>query len=349
MRPQESRSPAAPPAFPRGSCTAVEHAAAGQGARGARSWGPELRKGDCLALTLLNMLILTTLLVAQAEGCCILTDRRDVAGIAEWIGRERVDVWNGVPAHFYDLARRPELDLSSLREAWCGGSACPGRSGRRSRARTRYRCAPRTASPRRRPWWRSIRSAAPACRARVARCFRTWTLRPTTGRPAAPGGCHRRTAAQPGCQGKWAGPGPPRLANARRLDRADRDVPFPTGDIGTVDAGGWLWVVERRKLVIVRGGANVYPAEVEGVIRMPLRWPRQRCSPCPTSGSVRGSRRSCSSRPTSTSTSSSRCRAAAAARYKVPDRWAVVDALPINAMGKVIRADLPSLLQRSGG
>ena len=34
-----------------------------------------------------------------------------------------------------------------------------------------------------------------------------------------------------------------------------------TGDIGSVDAGGWLTVVDRRKLVIVRGGANVYPAE----------------------------------------------------------------------------------------
>jgi|SRR5690242_14907577 long-chain acyl-CoA synthetase len=55
-----------------------------------RGWGPGLRKGDCLPLTLLNMQILTTLLVAQAEGCCVLMDRRDVPGVAEWIGRERV-------------------------------------------------------------------------------------------------------------------------------------------------------------------------------------------------------------------------------------------------------------------
>ena len=90
-----------------------------------RGWGPGLRKGDCLPLTLLNMQILTTLLTAQAEGCCVLMDRRDVTGVAEWIGRERVTVWNGVPAQLYDLARRPGLDLSSLEEAWCGGAACP--------------------------------------------------------------------------------------------------------------------------------------------------------------------------------------------------------------------------------
>jgi acyl-CoA synthetase (AMP-forming)/AMP-acid ligase II len=32
------------------------------------------------------------------------------------------------------------------------------------------------------------------------------------------------------------------------------------------------------------------------------------------------------------------------ARYKVPQRWAVVDALPLNAMGKVVRRELPALL-----
>jgi acyl-CoA synthetase (AMP-forming)/AMP-acid ligase II len=32
------------------------------------------------------------------------------------------------------------------------------------------------------------------------------------------------------------------------------------------------------------------------------------------------------------------------ARYKVPERIAVVDALPRNAMGKVVRTELPALL-----
>ena len=33
-----------------------------------RGYGPDLRKGDCLPLTILNMMVLTTLLVAQAGG-----------------------------------------------------------------------------------------------------------------------------------------------------------------------------------------------------------------------------------------------------------------------------------------
>jgi len=32
------------------------------------------------------------------------------------------------------------------------------------------------------------------------------------------------------------------------------------------------------------------------------------------------------------------------ARYKVPERWAVVDTIPVNAMGKVLRQRLPDLL-----
>ena len=53
----------------------------------SRGWGPELRKGDCLPLTILNMMVLTTLLTAQAQGCCVVMDRRDADGIAEWIER----------------------------------------------------------------------------------------------------------------------------------------------------------------------------------------------------------------------------------------------------------------------
>ena len=40
-----------------------------------RGYGPELRKGDCLPLTILNMMVLTTLLVAQAEGTAVIMDQ----------------------------------------------------------------------------------------------------------------------------------------------------------------------------------------------------------------------------------------------------------------------------------
>lgn len=41
-----------------------------------------------------------------------------------------------------------------------------------------------------------------------------------------------------------------------------------TGDLGTMDGAGYLWLTDRLKDVIIRAGQNVYPAEIERVLRM---------------------------------------------------------------------------------
>ena len=41
---------------------------------------------------------------------------------------------------------------------------------------------------------------------------------------------------------------------------------FRTGDIGTVDKDGFISIVDRKKDLIIRGGFNVYPREVEEVL-----------------------------------------------------------------------------------
>src|SRR6185437_5604951 len=46
----------------------------------------------------------------------------------------------------------------------------------------------------------------------------------------------------------------------------DGDGWFRTGDIGTRDADGYFYVVDRKKDMIIRGGFNVYPRELEEVL-----------------------------------------------------------------------------------
>jgi O-succinylbenzoic acid--CoA ligase len=112
-----------------------------------------------------------------------------------------------------------------------------------------------------------------------------------------------------------------------------------TGDLGYVDAEGYLYVLDRRDDLIISGGENIYPAEVEatllehpaiedaGVVGVPdSRW-----------GEVPAAvvkRRPDSSLDAATAIAFCESRLA---RYKVPRTIRFVDALPRNAAGKLVR------------
>jgi len=51
-------------------------------------------------------------------------------------------------------------------------------------------------------------------------------------------------------------------ANAREF----RDGWFNSGDIGYLDADGYLYLTDRAKDMVIRGGENIYPLEVEKVL-----------------------------------------------------------------------------------
>ena len=60
-------------------------------------------------------------------------------------------------------------------------------------------------------------------------------------------------------QGYWRMP-------EKTAEEFTADGYFKTGDVGTVDAKGYVTIVGRSKDLIISGGYNVYPAEIEGYI-----------------------------------------------------------------------------------
>jgi acyl-CoA synthetase (AMP-forming)/AMP-acid ligase II len=124
-------------------------------------------------------------------------------------------------------------------------------------------------------------------------------------------------------------------------------LPVPTGDIGIVDPQGWLYVLDRLKVLIVRGGANVYPAEVERVLLTVDGVAGVAVFGIPDDRL--GERVAALIEPQpGAEVSLDALRAACAeslADYKMPERWGVVTSLPRNAMGKVVRLGLAELLE----
>jgi acyl-CoA synthetase (AMP-forming)/AMP-acid ligase II len=112
-----------------------------------------------------------------------------------------------------------------------------------------------------------------------------------------------------------------------------------TGDLGVLDAAGCLHIVGRSKDMFIVGGFNAYPAEIENLL---LGHPDvQQASvigvPDERLGEVGMAFVVCRPGAPTTGEDVVAWSRAHMANYKAPRRVAIVDALPVNATGKVMK------------
>ncbi len=178
-----------------------------------------------------------------------------------------------------------------------------------------------------------------------------WTGRPGTVGRARPG----RSLSVDGDGTIWCTP--PAFArfeywrDEEKTARAWRHGAFTVGDLGRIDDDGYLFIDGRRDDLIISGGVNVYPAEVEAVIgEVPgvaeaavfglpdERWGERVCvavvpsgppGTVPVDALVDAVRERCRQR---------------LAGYKRPKQYLVLDALPRTSTGKVTRGSIPGLV-----
>ncbi|MBT9506698.1 AMP-binding protein [Rhodoferax sp.] len=116
---------------------------------------------------------------------------------------------------------------------------------------------------------------------------------------------------------------------------------FKTGDVVTMDDAGFLYIVDRKKDMILVSGFNVYPNEIEAVVALLADVLECACVGVPDARSGEAPHLFAVPRHASVTPEhiEAHCRANLAA-YKVPRHITLVDALPKSAIGKILRKEL---------
>ena len=126
----------------------------------------------------------------------------------------------------------------------------------------------------------------------------------------------------------------------------DRDGWLHTGDLGSMDSRGYCRIEGRIKDMIIRGGENIYPREIEAVLLS---------HPAVTAAAVVGiadrfwgevvgaALTTSAATPPAEAELAGFCRARLAA-YKIPVRWLFTSAFPLTATGKIRKDALSAQL-----
>ncbi len=120
---------------------------------------------------------------------------------------------------------------------------------------------------------------------------------------------------------------------------------FNTDDIGYVDDDGFLYLLNRRKDIIISGGENIYPKEIEDVLYGMDGI--SECAVIPVSDPKWGQVPVLCVVTDCSEEDILQYLLSRLAKYKVPKRIVYYDALPKNSMGKIVRQELIHKVERT--
>ena len=229
--------------------------------------------GVPLPLTILNLIILGPCMAYQCGMTLVAMDRVDGLGMAEWIAAERISTFSAVPAMVHDLLTNAAVTddmLESIQAIGVGGADMPDAFRRLYEQRFGMRVgtgyglteAPTavTVEDVSEPQVPdSCGKALPQCRVQIL----------DEAGSVVPAGTTGEVCVGPAIEGEFADVYRPMLGYWNRPEEtaeALRGGVLHTGDIGVLDHEGNLTIRDRKNDLIIRGGANVYPAEVERVL-----------------------------------------------------------------------------------
>ncbi|MDR6976187.1 fatty-acyl-CoA synthase [Streptomyces sp. 3330] len=209
----------------------------------------------------LNMLTLPVLLKG---GRCVLVEAFDPEATFDLIARHRITFMFGVPTMFEQIARHPrwaDADLSSLRILNCGGSpvSTPLIAAYQERGLTFLQGYGMTEASPGTLFLDAEHAVSKAGSAGVPHFFSdVRVLRPDLT-PVEVGETGEVVVRGPHVMpGYWGLP--------EETAASFADGWFRSGDAARVDEDGYVHIVDRIKDMIISGGENIYPAEIEDLL-----------------------------------------------------------------------------------
>ncbi|MBV9843302.1 MAG: acyl--CoA ligase [Sphingomonadaceae bacterium] len=311
---------------------------------------PEMKRGVVLPLTITNLMILGPLVAFWNGTSCACGQSVKIDPLVDWIAQEKVGTCATVPTIVHDLLQSGR-DLPQGFIMGAGGAPLPMPIRNAFKARYGYPLggsyglteAPTVVTETRGIEPPSGSSGLPLPHLVV-------TIRAEDG-TVLPTGEVGEVCVSGVTEGPWAGVYTPALGYWKDGDKSTvllRGGILHTSDMGRLDENGWIYLADRSSELILRGGSNVYPAEVERVLHE-----HAGVAACALVGKPDerlGMRTVAFIQPVRTG-EEDQIRAdlivlcqESLARYKQPDEWIFVEQFPRNAMGKIVKPALRAQL-----